>query len=85
MLLGSPLFFADSFMSKCVMLADLEAQYVNGGWGSRFSFSSKSIKNVSTNVGQSNTANNLGLGLLFGAGNATSEQVNIADVVTYVA
>ena len=71
-------------MSKYVMLADLEAQHVNGGWGSRFSFFSASLKNVSTNVGQTNTAHNLGLGVLFGAGNATSEQLNIANVGTFV-
>lgn len=70
-------------MSKYVMLADLEAQHVNGGWGSRFSFFAASRKNVTTNVGQTTTANNLGLGV-FGSGNATSEQLNIANVFTTV-
>jgi hypothetical protein len=72
-------------MSKYMMLADLEAQHINGGWGSRYRFSSTSMKSVTTHVGQTNTANNLGLGLLFGSGNATSEQVNIANVTTILA
>ena len=73
-------------MSNVVMLAELEAQHINGGrWGSKFSLFSTSMKTVSTNLGQTNTANNVGLGILFGAGNATSEQINVADITTFVA
>lgn len=71
-------------MSNVMMLADLEAQHINGGWGSKFRFTSTSIKAVTTNVGQSNNSNNLGLGVLFGAGIATSEQVNISEIATFV-
>jgi hypothetical protein len=71
-------------MSNIVMLPDLEAQHINGGWGSKFSFSSTSFKAVTTKVGQTNTANNLGLGVLFGAGLATSEQMNISEIATFV-
>lgn len=71
-------------MSNVVMLPDLESQHINGGWGSRFSFSSTSFKAVTTKVGQSNNANNLGLGILLGAGLAASEQVNVSDITTIV-
>ena len=71
-------------MSNVMMLADLEAQQINGGWGSKFSFSSMSFKAVTTKVGQTNTSNNLGLGVLFGAGIATSEQMNISEIATAV-
>lgn len=71
-------------MSNLVMLADHEAEQMNGGWGSKFRFSSTSIKTASTSLGQTNTANNLGLGVLFGAGLASSEQINISDIKTYV-
>ena len=72
-------------MSNVVMLADFEAQHINGGrWGSRFTFTSTAFKTATTNLGQTNSANNLGLGVLFGAGNATSEQVNIASISTFL-
>jgi len=70
-------------MSNIMMLADLESEHINGGWGSTFKFSSVSLKSVSTKVGQTNTANNLGLGVLFGAGIATSEQMNISEIATF--
>lgn len=72
-------------MTDVVMLADFDAQHINGGWGSKFSFSSTSFKAVSTTLGQSNSSSNLGLGVLLGAGIATSEQVNLASITTLVA
>lgn len=74
----------EPFMSNLLLLDDLDAQYVNGGWGSIYNFSSTSFKAVTTKVGQTNTANNLGLGVLFGAGIATSEQMNISEIATFV-
>lgn len=71
-------------MSNVMVLADLEAQHINGGWGSKYRFTSTSIKTVATNVGQVNTSNNLGLGVLFGAGIATSEQMNLSEITTFV-
>ena len=71
-------------MSNIMMLADLEAQHINGGWGSKYSFTSTSIKSVTNKVGQTNSSNNLGLGVLFGAGIATSEQMNLSEITTFV-
>jgi hypothetical protein len=71
-------------MAYLVNLEDRDSQLVNGGWGSRFSFSSTNFKRVTTKVGQTNTANNLGLGVLNGAGIATSEQMNISEIATFV-
>lgn len=71
-------------MAYLVNLEDRDSQLVNGGWGSRFNFSSTSFKSVTTKVGQTNTANNLGLGVLYGAGIATSEQMNISEIATFV-
>ncbi len=71
-------------MSNLLILDDLDAQHVNGGWGNIYKFSSTNFKSVTTKVGQSNTANNLGLGVLFGAGIATSEQANISEISTFV-
>jgi hypothetical protein len=71
-------------MSYLVNLEDRDSQLVNGGWGSWFSFSSTSFKTVTTKVGQTNTANNLGLGVLYGAGIATSEQMNVSEIETFV-
>jgi len=77
---------AESSMFNVVMLADLEAEHMNGGRrGPSFNFSSGAIKTVTTNFGQSNSSNNLGLGALLGAGNATSEQINLASVSTWMA
>lgn len=73
------------FMSALMILDDRDAQFVNGGWwGSQYSFSSTEFKSVTTKVGQSNTANNLGLGVFYGAGIATSEQMNISEISTFV-
>jgi len=66
-------------MTKFMILADLEAEHINGGHF--FSFSSTSWKTAITNVGQSNTATNIGLGL-GGFGNAISAQSNFALVGT---
>jgi hypothetical protein len=71
-------------MSNLLILDDLGAQHFNGGWGSFYNFSSTSFKSVTTKVGQTNTANNLGLGVLFGAGIASSEQMNVSDISTFV-
>jgi len=68
-------------MTNYMILADLEAEQINGGSGSFFTYSSKSMKSVSTRVGQSNTSNNLGLGIV-GLGNAQSIQENSALVGT---
>ncbi|MBD1195204.1 hypothetical protein [Vulcanococcus sp. Clear-D1] len=71
-------------MAYLVNLEDRDSQLVNGGWGSWFSFSSANFKRVTTKVGQTNAANNLGLGVLNGAGIATSEQMNISEIATFV-
>jgi hypothetical protein len=71
-------------MTNYMILADLEAEQINGGFGSFFSYSSKSMKSVGTWVGQSNTSNNLGLGIV-GLGNAQSIQENSALVGTILA
>lgn len=72
-------------MSSFALLADSEAQYINGGFGGVFLYRSFSYKSATTSVTQNNDARNLGVGLLFGIGNATSEQVNMASVATVVA
>lgn len=71
-------------MSSLIHLTDRDSEVINGGWRNSYSFRSFSYKSVSTDLTQSNTANNLGVGLLFGIGNATSEQVNISSITSLI-
>jgi hypothetical protein len=69
-------------MAQFHVIADCEAEALNGG--SWFE-SSYTLKSASTNLGQINSANNYGIGAALGAGFATSEQVNIANIGTVIA
>jgi hypothetical protein len=74
------------------LLADLDAERINGGYGRRrgrgpsFSVRNTTVtKRANTNLAQGNIANNLALGLGldgFGAANASSWQSNVAYVTT---
>ena len=68
-------------MTHLSILADDQAQVVAGGWGFagiRFAKTS----GVYTALGQENTVNNLGLGLLAGFGGAQSLQGNGSSIAT---
>lgn len=71
-------------MSSLTHLTDRDSEVINGGWRNSYSLRSFSFKSVSTDLTQSNTANNLGVGLLLGIGNATSEQVNISSITSLI-
>ena len=71
-------------MPSLTLLTDHKAEAINGGWWSSYSFSSFSYKSVKTDLTQSNMANNLGVGLLYGSGNATSEQLNISSISSVI-
>jgi hypothetical protein len=71
-------------MSSLCLLADHEAETINGGFFNTFNFNSFSWKAASTNLGQSNNATNVGLGLLLGIGTANSFQANTANVGTII-
>jgi outer membrane lipoprotein SlyB len=68
-------------MSNLVNLADEQAQSISGGW-SFTSFSFAKASGVYTSLDQSNTVNNLGLGLLAGFGGAQSLQGNGSSIAT---
>jgi hypothetical protein len=86
--LGSPgclsSIIGESFMSSLTLLADRDAEMINGGWWNSYSFTSFSYKSVATNLTQKNTANNLGVGLFYGAGIATSEQLNLSSITSVI-
>ena len=69
-------------MAQFHVIADCEAQALNGGFWLSTSYS---LKSSTTNVGQINSANNYGIGAAFGSGFAASEQVNIATIGTVIA
>jgi hypothetical protein len=71
-------------MPSLIHLTDHDSEVINGGWWNSYSFSSFSFKSVSTSLRQSNTANNLGVGLLLGIGNATSEQLNLSSITSAI-
>lgn len=71
-------------MPSITFLTDHNAEAINGGWWSSYSISSFSKKSVKTDLTQSNTANNLGVGLLYGSGNASSEQLNISSITSMI-
>jgi hypothetical protein len=71
-------------MSSIYIMADQEAEAINGGWWNSFSASSYTWKSATTSFNQVNTANNFGTGLLMGVGNATSEQLNLASITTII-
>jgi hypothetical protein len=71
-------------MTKLHLIADQEAQALSGGrWGSWNQKSDYTYKSNKTTVGQNNTATNFGFGLA-GYGVATSEQMNIASITSYI-
>ena len=74
----------DCLMSSIYIMADHEAETINGGWWTSISANSYTWKSASTSFNQVNTANNFGIGLLMGAGNATSEQLNLASITTII-
>jgi len=68
-------------MTHLSYLADDKAETLSGGWsftGIRFAKAS----GVYTALGQENTVNNLGLGLLAGFGGAQSLQGNASGIAT---
>lgn len=68
-------------MTHLSILAEDKAQVISGGWGStRIRFAKAS--GVYTALGQENTVNNLGLGLLAGFGAAQSLQGNGSSIAT---
>lgn len=68
-------------MARFDVIADCEAEALNGGfWFS----SSYTVKSASTNLGQLNSANNYGIGAVLGSGVAVSEQMNIASIGTVI-
>jgi hypothetical protein len=83
-------------MSSLTLLADLDAERVNGGWGKprrqpkgykthKPSYSSSTVKTARTNLAQGNVSNNLALGLGIGGlgfANASSFQENVAFIAT---
>ncbi|MEX0588792.1 MAG: hypothetical protein WD136_06005 [Cyanobium sp.] len=71
-------------MPSLTLLNDHDSEVINGGWWGSYNISSFSYKSVTTNLTQSNTANNLGVGLLYGFGNATSEQVNLSGISSFI-
>jgi hypothetical protein len=71
-------------MSTLCLLADREAETINGGLFNTFNFNSFSAKAASTNLGQTNGATNVGVGLLLGIGSASSAQTNIATIGTVI-
>jgi hypothetical protein len=71
-------------MPSLTLLTDHDAEVINGGWWNSFSFSSFSFKSAKTTLTQGNTSNNLGVGLLYGIGNATSEQLNISSITSVI-
>ena len=71
-------------MPSLTLLTDHDAEVINGGWWNSYSFSSFSYKSVKTNLTQGNTSNNLGVGLLYGIGNATSEQLNVSSITSMI-
>jgi hypothetical protein len=71
-------------MPSLTLLTDHDAEVINGGWWTSYSTSTFSYKSVKTDLTQSNTANNLGVGLLYGIGNATSEQINISSITSVI-
>ncbi len=71
-------------MTKLHLIADQEAEALCGGsWGSWWQQSKYVYKANTATVGQSNTANNFGFGLA-GYGVATSEQMNLATISSYI-
>lgn len=68
----------DFCMSTLCILADREAETINGGW-----YRYSSVKRASTYLSQRNTSTNIALGL-GGFANATSFQSNIAGVSTVI-
>ncbi|MFN4868094.1 MAG: hypothetical protein ACK5GZ_17500 [Cyanobium sp.] len=71
-------------MSALSLLADHEAETINGGFFNSFNLNSYSWKAASTSLGQSNNATNVGVGLLLGIGSASSSQTNIASIGTVI-
>ena len=84
-------------MSSLSFIVDQDAQSINGGWGKMkssgysapsyspsYTYNSTSYKGITTNLGQQNIATNLGVGLLYGIGVASSEQVNLASIVSSI-
>jgi hypothetical protein len=80
-------------MKSLSFIADHDAQSINGGWGKMkssgystpsYTFNSISYKGITTNLGQQNVATNLGVGLLYGIGVASSEQVNLASITSAI-
>jgi hypothetical protein len=80
-------------MKSLSFIADHDAQSINGGLGKRsmsrfntpsYTFNSISYKGITTNLGQQNVATNLGVGLLYGIGVASSEQVNLASITSAI-
>jgi hypothetical protein len=72
-------------MSALSHLADHEAETINGGFFNTFNLNSYSLKAASTSLGQSNSATNVGMGMLLGIGSASSSQSNIAGISTVIA
>jgi hypothetical protein len=72
-------------MSALSHLADHEAETINGGFFNTFNLNSYSLKAASTSLGQSNSATNVGVGLLLGIGSASSSQSNVAGISTVIA
>ena len=71
-------------MPSLTLLADHDTEVINGGFWSSYTSKYYSHKSATTTINQDNTANNIGVGLLYGYGNATSEQLNLAYSVTAI-
>jgi hypothetical protein len=71
-------------MSMLCLLADHEAETINGGLFNSLNLNSFTWKSATTLLNQQNNATNVGLGLLFGSGNATSFQSNVASIATVI-
>ena len=69
-------------MTRISDLTDAGAELIVGGWGSSTRISFAKFSSVYTALGQENTVNNLGLGVLAGLGAAQSLQGNASSIAT---
>ena len=70
-------------MKNITCLDERQCQVLRGGFWSTY-YSTTKFSGASTTINQTNSTNNLGVGLLIGLGNAQSLQGNGAEAMTFI-
>jgi hypothetical protein len=76
-------FLGEFPMSSISLLADHEAETINGGWFTSLFYKSFSSKGVTNNLSQINSAVNIGSGF-GGLSFVANEQINMASITSVI-